>query len=155
MTVGLSQGAAIERRIVEQEHRELAHSIARIEEVARLVGTLGVNDLTGALETLVARLRKGLLAHADWEDAWLYPQMDDLAGTPWATRMMRFEHRQIAGLVETLATDARRLRERSGPNRLEDIRGHLCSLHTLVASHLEREIHFLVPLLDVGAGADA
>ena len=154
MTAELKHGAAIERRIVEQEHRELAHSIARIEEVARLAGTLGVNDLTSAIEALVARLRQGLLAHADWEDAWLYPQMDRLAGPPWATRMMRFEHRQIAALVDTLGADARRLRERSGPNRLEEIRGHLCSLHTLVTSHLEREMHFLVPLLDE-AGADA
>jgi hemerythrin-like domain-containing protein len=154
MTIPLSQGAAVERRIIEQEHRELAHSIARIEEVAELVGTLGVNDLTHALETLVARLRAGLLGHADWEDAWLYPHLDGLAGTPWATRMMRFEHRQIAALVDRVEADARRLRERSGPNSLAEVRGHLCSLHTLVTSHVERENHFLIPLLDV-AGADA
>lgn len=154
MSVELSQGAAVERRIVEQEHRELSHSIARIEEVAHLVGTLGVQDLARAIDDLIRSLRKGLLAHAEWEDAWLYPQMDVLAGTPWATRIMRFEHKQIAELVERLTEDSRRLRERSGPTRLEEIRGHLCSLHTMVQLHVEREAHFLIPLLDV-AGADA
>jgi hypothetical protein len=154
MVVERTHGAAIERRIVEQEHRELSHSIARIDDVAHLVGTLGVNDLRVAIDTLVRGLRSGLLAHADWEDAWLYPHMDNLAGTPWATRMMRFEHKQIAALVDTIASDARRLQERSAPIHLEEIRSHLCALHTLVTSHLERETHFLVPLLDV-AGADA
>jgi hemerythrin HHE cation binding domain-containing protein len=154
MSLELSHGAAIERRIVEQEHRELSHSIARIEEVANLVGSLGVSDLASAIDDLVRRLRKGLLAHAEWEDAWLYPQMDLIAGTPWATRMMRFEHQQIAGLVDLLTQDSRRLRERSGPTKLEEIRGHLCSLHTMVQLHVEREAHFLIPLLDV-AGADA
>ena len=40
-------------------------------------------------------LEHELKPHLAWEDRWLYPQLDEIAGTPWATRLPRFEHRQI------------------------------------------------------------
>jgi hemerythrin-like domain-containing protein len=154
MSIEMTTGLAIERRIVDHEHRELVHCVNHVEETAHLVGSLSVHDLVRALDQLMANLRTGVLAHDDWEDAWLYPRLDQLAGSPWATRLMRFEHGQIAHLIGRLDEATRRLHEGAAPVHLEEVRGLLWSIHAIVRHHLEREEHFLIPLLDV-AGADA
>ena len=86
MSIELTTGLAIERRIVDHEHRELVHAVNQIEETAHLVGSLSVHDLCHVLDQLMSNLRTGVLAHDDWEDAWLYPRLDQLAGSPCATR---------------------------------------------------------------------
>jgi iron-sulfur cluster repair protein YtfE (RIC family) len=148
MSTDLRRGAEIERRFIEQEHRELASGIARIEDVGGLSGSLAAPDLSAALRSLLDWLGKSLLPHCDWEDSWLYPELDRIAGTPWATRSMRFDHRQIRELIDRLEIDWELLRHEPSHRHLVELRARLYALHALVRSHVEREERFLVPLLD-------
>jgi iron-sulfur cluster repair protein YtfE (RIC family) len=148
MSSDLRQGAEVERRFIEHEHRELASGITRIEEVAGLSGSLAAPDLSAALRNLLDWLLKAYLPHCDWEDSWLYPELDRIAGTPWATRSMHFDHRQIRELFDRLEIDWELLRHEPSHRHLVELRARLYALHALVRSHVEREERFLVPLLD-------
>lgn len=148
MTVELRQGREVERRFLEAEHRDLVPGIARIEETAGLAGSLAAQDLSAALRSLLDWLERPFRSHCDWEDSWLYPTLDGIAGTAWATRSMRFDHRQIQELVGRLEIDWELLRREPTHRHLVDLRARLYGLHALVRAHIEREERFLVPLLD-------
>ena len=83
-----------------------------------------------------------------WEETWLFPQIDHRANTPWVARLIRFDHQQITRLASSLGSD--RVRLGHGPEAEASIeaRCHLFSLEALVRAHVEREEHFLLPLLD-------
>lgn len=148
MSTDLRQGAEVERRFIEHEHRELAVGLAHIEEVAGLAGSLSAPDLSASLRRLLDWLARSFLPHCDWEDGWLYPELDRIAGTPWATCSMRFDHRQVRELIERLEIDWELLRHEPTHRHLGDLRARLYGLHALIRCHLEREERFLVPLLD-------
>ena len=88
------------------------------------------------------------LPHAAWEETWLFPQIDKRAQTPWATRLVRFEHRQISRQAELVGTH--RLDVRHGPSALAagELRSDLIALEALVRANLEREERFLLPILE-------
>jgi hypothetical protein len=148
MSSDLRLGAEVERRFIEHEHREMATGIGRIEDVAGLAGSLAAPDLSAALRNVLDWLHRTFLPHCDWEDSWLYPELDRIATTPWATRSMRFDHRQIRELIDRLEIDWELLRHEPTHRHLGDIRARLYGLHALVRCHVEREERFLVPLLD-------
>ncbi len=148
MSSDLRLGAEVERRFIEHEHREMAIGIGRIEDVAGLAGSLAAPDLSAALRNVLDWLHRTYLPHCDWEDSWLYPELDRIAATPWATRSMRFDHRQIRELVDRLEIDWELLRHEPTHRHLGEIRARLYGLHALVRCHVEREERFLVPLLD-------
>jgi iron-sulfur cluster repair protein YtfE (RIC family) len=139
---------AIERRIISHEHRDLEHVVSRIEATAELAGNLAARDLAGALRSLLDSIQKTLLPHADWEDTWYYPQVDRLAGTPWATKLLRYEHQQIRATVERLEADWLALRREPTHRQLVDLRARLYGLHAVLTSHFEQEERFLIPLID-------
>ena len=153
---GQRQGAAaIERRIVGHEHREIEHVIARIETLAEMAGNLAARDLSTSLRTLLDSLEKSFLPHTEWEDNWCYPEIDRIAGTPWATRLLRFEHRQIRTAIERLEAEWLALRHEPSHRQLADLRARLYGLHALICSHFEQEERFLMPMLDAEAPADS
>ena len=155
MSSELRLGAEVERRFIEQEHRDLTHGIGRIDEVAGLAGSLAAPDLSAALRNVLDWLHKAYLPHCDWEDSWLYPELDRIAGTPWATRSMRYDHRQIRELIDRLEIDWELLRHEPTHRHLGEIRARLYGLHALVRCHVEREERFLVPLLDARGASPA
>ena len=140
---------AAERTFVEHEHRELVPGINRIHEVACSVGTIPATDLSRALRDVMAWVDDVLQPHAAWEEQWLYPELDQRAGTPWATRLMQFEHGQIRDMTSRLDEDHTRLFEFGHlGGEVSSIRCHLFGLEALLRAHVEREERFLVPLLD-------
>ena len=68
--------------------------------------------------------------------------------TPWATKSPRFEHRQIEAVIAALETDSARWLGRSTPQTDADVVSHLSAIRALVATHIEREERFLLPLLE-------
>jgi iron-sulfur cluster repair protein YtfE (RIC family) len=148
MSMDLRHGAEVERRFVESEHREMLPGIGRIDDVAGLAGSLAAPDLSASLRSVLDWLHKSFLPHCDWEDSWLYPELDRIAGTPWVTRSMRFDHRQIRELIDRLEIDWELLRREPTHRHLGEIRARLYALHALIHCHVEREERFLVPLLD-------
>ena len=81
-----------------------------------------------------------------WEDAWLLPQVDDQAETPWVTRLIQFDHRQITHEVDQLRTDHALLRQHPSREAIAQVSGDLSGLATLLRADLEREERFLGPL---------
>jgi hemerythrin-like domain-containing protein len=138
-----------ERTFVEHEHRELIPGINRIHEVACSVGTIPATELSRALRDVMAWVDGVLQPHAAWEEQWLYPELDQRAGTPWATRLMQFEHDQIRDMTSRLDADHTRLFEFGHlGGEVSAICCHLFGLEALLRAHVEREERFLVPLLD-------
>jgi Hemerythrin HHE cation binding domain len=82
-----------EHDFVAHEHADMRRGIERIHEAATLRGTSG--DLSFAALEVLHWVETVLEPHAQWEDRWLYPEVDERAGTQWATKLMTFEHQQI------------------------------------------------------------
>jgi hemerythrin-like domain-containing protein len=142
------RGTTAEHEVAEHEHREIARGVDRIHEVARFVGSVAAPDISIALLDVLDWIETILEPHASWEDAWLYPQIDERAGTPWATKLMTFEHHQIRALARHLEAD-RELLHREPSHDLEvELRGHLFAIEALPRAHIEREERFLIPLLE-------
>lgn len=139
---------AVELELLEHEHRRVrdglgvlragideAHLLARPDAIDRTVRTL-------------AWLRRDLLPHAAWEEAWLYPQLDATAGTPWATRALRFEHDQIRELAAALEAAFATAESRWGPEAAYGLAIAMARLEALISAHLAQEQWFVRPLLD-------
>jgi iron-sulfur cluster repair protein YtfE (RIC family) len=137
-----------EGRFAAQEHRDLAHGLAQIGETIERCTELTSEDLWARLHHALGWLGRELRPHLIWEDTWLYPQLDELAGTPWATRTARFEHRQIETLIAALESDSSRWLGHSTRRTDADVIAHLAAIRAVIAAHVEREERLLLPLLD-------
>jgi hemerythrin-like domain-containing protein len=89
-----------------------------------------------------------VLPHAAWEEAWLYPRLDTTAGTPWATRALRFEHEQIRELAAALETAFVAVEARWSPEAAFQLALAMARLETLISAHLAQEQWFVRPLLE-------
>ena len=142
------QSFSAERSFVDHEHRDLRPGIDRIHEVARSVGTMAAPDLSIVLLDVLDWVDKVVEPHAAWEDGWLYPEIDRRAGSPWATKTMRYEHHQIRAAASRLEADRDLLKHEPNHDQACDLLGHLVALETLLRAHTEREERFLFPILD-------
>lgn len=140
--------ATAEHSFVENEHRELGWGIDQIHRVAARVGSISTHELTYELLHVIRWVETVLEPHAAWEDAVLYGEMDDRAGTPWATKLMRYEHQQIRRMARSLNADRDILRQETTHEELVEVRARLFGLEALIRAHMEREKLFLIPLLD-------
>lgn len=152
---GFARSFTAERSFAEHEHRDLRPGVERIHEVARAVGTIAAPDLAIVLLDVLDWVDQVVEPHAAWEDAWLYPEIDRRAGTPWATKMPRYEHHQIRAAASRLELDRETLRHEPDHDQACELRGHLVALETLLRAHVEREERFLFPLLDEAAVPDS
>ena len=141
-------GTQAQWAFAEHEHRDLVRGLNRLHDVAceidlRPPAELSVHVL-GILEWLDGTLRP----HIAWEDAWLYPEIDARAGTPWATRATRFDHQQIREMAARVAADRPLLNSRLSAEQRAETRCHLVGLEALLRAHIEREERYLLPLLE-------
>ena len=148
-------GTTAEHAFAEHEHRDLAPGIDRIHDVARVVGSITAPDLSIALLDIVDWVHQILEPHAAWEDTWLYPEIDRRAGTPWATKLMTFEHQQIQEIATRVESDRDAMNREPSHDRVVELRGSLFALEALLRAHIEREDRFLIPLLDEGSAGVA
>lgn len=137
-----------EHAFVENEHRELAWGVDEIHGLGTRIGTIATHDLTYELLQVLTWIEKVLEPHAAWEETVVYDEIDQRAGTTWATKLMRYEHRQIRLLAHRLELDRETLRVETTHDELVELRGRLFALEALIRAHLEREELFLIPLLD-------
>lgn len=144
----------IEGRVVEQEHRHLRAGLSALQEAIERAHTMErAEAIDGAVQTL-GWLRRDLLPHAAWEEAWLYPQLDTAAGTPWATQALRFEHIQIKELAAALEREFAMAEIRWSPAEAFRLAVALARLETLISAHLAQEQWFVGPLLEMTGHAD-
>jgi iron-sulfur cluster repair protein YtfE (RIC family) len=140
-----------EHDFASHEHVEMRRGIDRIVEVARR--HVSNEELSAGVLEVLHWVDHVLEPHAQWEDRWLYPEIDERAGTPWATKLMSFEHKQIRDAAEALAGARFALREHGSTDAAIDVRGRLFALDALLRAHMAREERFLIPLLDEGPAA--
>ena len=133
---------------VEHEHAELTAGVARMHELACELPSRPASELLVGVADVLRWVDETLRPHMAWEEAWLFPQIDAHAQTPWATRLVRFDHRQIARQAERLSSH--RLDVRHGPAHAAavELRSDLLALEALVRANIEREEEFLLPILE-------
>ncbi len=136
-----------ESRFEAQEHRDLALGLSHIEEIVTRASELGPDGLWGRLHETLRWLDRDVRPHMAWEDRWLYPQLDEIAESPWATRSARLEHRQIERMIAALETDSDRWLGHATPRTGAEVVQHLAAIHAVLATHVEREERLLLPLL--------
>lgn len=138
----------------EHEHRELIRGINHIHDVACDIGGWATPELSLRVRDVLAWVDHHLEPHIAWEESWLYPEIDIRTGTPWATRMARFDHRQIRDAATRLRADQELLDRDRMRERLIELRCHLFGLEALLRAHIEREERYLIPLLADAASPD-
>jgi iron-sulfur cluster repair protein YtfE (RIC family) len=131
----------------EHEHQDLIRGIDRIHDVACKIDGWVTAELSVRVLGILAWLEDGLEPHISWEESWLYPQIDALTGTPWATRAARFDHRQIRDMAARVRADRSIVLEHGAREQLAELRCDLFSLEALLRAHVEREERYLIPLL--------
>ena len=137
-----------ESRFEAQEHRDLARGLAHVDELIEHAPALSSEALWARLHETLRWLDREVRAHMAWEDRWLYPQLDEIAGTTWATRSPRAEHRQIETMIVTLQSDSERWLGHATPHTCAAVVQHLSAIRAVLATHVEREERLLLPLLD-------
>jgi hemerythrin-like domain-containing protein len=151
MSVLAEAGDAVERRFVDQEHREILHGLGRIQEVAELAGSLAAVDLASSLGNLVRWLEATVVPHLAWEDQWLFVHLTERLGSDWPSRLLRFEHAQLRRAMCALEIHVNALRHEPHHGQLIQLRSDLYALDALLRAHLERETEFLLPALEGSA----
>ena len=136
------------RAFGEHEHRELRWGTGRIHDAASSVSVGSRIEARRAVRDVVAWSGRTLEPHIAWEESWLYPQIEVMTGTPWSTRMARFDHGQIAALVARLRLDEATATHSLTPTSCSDLRCDLFSLEAVLNAHIDREEKLLLPLLD-------
>jgi hemerythrin-like domain-containing protein len=144
-----------ERAFAEHEHRDLVRGINHLHEVACGIGQSATPELSDHVLVALRWFDESLEPHVAWEESWLYPEIDERCGTPWATRAARFDHQQIRDLVGRVRQDRQALTLGARPDRHDQLRCHLFGLEALLRAHLEREERFLMPLLETVGPGDA
>lgn len=122
----------------EHEHRDLVRGINRIHDVACEIGHRATPEWSSEVLELLTWIDRSLQPHIAWEEAWLYPEIDERTGTPWATRAARFDHRQVRAMAARLRQDHESLRRHDAPDLEAEVRCHLFSLEALLRAHIER-----------------
>lgn len=139
---------SIEVQLLEHEHQRVRAGLANLQEaIARAHAVTRVEAIDGAVRT-IGWLRRDLLPHAAWEEAWLYPQLDALAQTPWATRALRLEHEQIREVAAALEHEFVAAEAKWTTEQAYRLVVALTRLDSLVSAHLAQEQWLVRPLLD-------
>ena len=124
-------GMTAEYAFAKHEHRELAPGIERIHVVARVVGSIAAPDLSIILLDVLDWIETVLEPHAAWEDAELYPRINRRVGTPWATKLLTFEHRQMREVATKLEADRELLHGELNHDQAIELRGPRFALEAL------------------------
>jgi iron-sulfur cluster repair protein YtfE (RIC family) len=135
------------RSFAEHELNELAAGIDRIHELGEELTTLPVDQRAASIRKVLQWIDADVKPHMAWEESWLFPQIDDRAGTPWATRLVRFDHQQIAAQADRLHAHCA-YGNHLPPHDTVMLVADLSRLEALLRANVEREERFLLPLLD-------
>jgi iron-sulfur cluster repair protein YtfE (RIC family) len=103
------------------EHKELFPNVDRIRQVAESIGDVAVTELRRGVEEVYDFLANHLKPHAEAEDAALYPVVQQVLGSPDATKTMSRDHVEV---------------------------GVLFGVYGLVKVHFAKEEEVYLPILD-------
>jgi iron-sulfur cluster repair protein YtfE (RIC family) len=142
-----AEGRQAVRTYADHEHEELRAAVEWIHEVTEGMSRLPVDRRSESLRRVLHWVDADLKPHMAWEESWLFPDTDDRTMPHWATRLVRFDHRQIAAQAERLRAHC----AYGSPIPSSDISplvADLAGFEALMRAHIEREERFLMPLLE-------
>lgn len=140
---------AIEAQFFEHEHRRLRAGLSILQATIAEAHRLTRADAADRVVRTLAWLRRDVLPHAAWEEAWLFPHLDGTAGTPWATQALRVEHEQIRDVATFLEGQYQAAYDHWTAEQAFGLAVALARLETLVSAHLAQEERFVLPLLEL------
>lgn len=147
MTAALAADT-VELQVLEHEHSRVRSGLAALQEVLADPHLRTRPEAIDRTARTLQWLRRDVLPHAAWEEAWLFPRIDTTAGTPWATRLLRFEHEQIRELATALENAFVAAEARWGQDAAFQLAIAMARLEALISAHLAQEQWFVRPLLD-------
>lgn len=124
-----------------EEHVEFETHLDHMLTAARELPELSVEERHGVVRRILDFLETQLFPHAEAEELTLYREVGRVLGNPWATGPMIYDHLLIRRRAHEL--------ESTDPADCARVQEHLVALHTLVASHFEKEEQLYLPLLEV------
>ena len=136
------------RSFVDHEHQELVVGIDRIHEVACELPTLSAPLMSTCIERVLHWVDETLRPHMAWEESSLFATIDDRAQTRWATRLVRFDHRQIRQQADRLRAHRSGLAHGPSADTIIELRCDLFAPGGAPPRQSEREEQFLLPLLE-------
>lgn len=145
---------AIEGQLLDQEHRQIRAGLSNLEEAIGGAHAMSRSEAIDHVVRTLAWLRRDLLPHAAWEEAWLYPHLDAAAGTPWATQALRFQHEQIKEVAAALEREFASAEVRWSAQEAFQLTIALTRLEALISAHLAQEQWFVGPLLEMTGHTD-
>lgn len=143
---------AVEERIVEREHQALRAGLATLRDAIDEAHHLSPLDLADRVARTSTWLRRDVVPHLAWEEAWLYPRLDEAAGSPWATRGLRVQHEQVRELAAALETVSSTSHERWTGETEVHVVAAMARLDAVLSAHMAQEELTVLPLLDVLPG---
>ncbi len=131
------------------EHKELFVHVERIREVAEIVCDGPITEIRKGVEETYEFLAYHLLAHAQAEDAALYPAVQKALGSPLATKTMSRDHIEVGRYIEELAELKKGLNVKAltGP-QAQALHRVLYGLYAILKLHFAKEEEVYLPILD-------
>src|SRR5512138_2790988 len=86
-----------------EEHKELFPHVNRIRQVAEMIGEAPLSNIRRGVEEVYDFLANHLKPHAEAEDAALYPVVQQVLGSPDATKTMSRDHKEVGLYIDELA----------------------------------------------------
>ena len=138
------------------EHKELFPYVDQIRRVAELIGDAPIAEIRRGVDEVYDFLANHLQPHAEAEDAALYPVVQNVLGSPDATKTMSRDHKEVGRYIEELAGLKDSLIGRSLTRKqATDLRRVLFGVYGLVKVHFAKEEEVYLPILDQRLTPDA
>lgn len=131
------------------EHRELFPEVERILAAADSIGNASIDEVRRGVDRAYDFLAHHLLPHAQAEDAALYPTVQQVLGSPDATRPMSRDHVEVGSYIADLAALRKGLTANGlSPEQITELRRVLYGLYAIVKLHFAKEEEVYLPILD-------
>lgn len=130
------------------EHKELFPNVERIRQVAELIGDVPLTEIRLGVEEVYDFLAHHLKPHAEAEDAALYPVVQQVLGSPEATKTMSRDHKEVGFYITELAALKNELTNPLTPVQATALRRILFGVYGLVKVHFAKEEEVYLPILD-------
>lgn len=138
------------------EHKELFPHVDRIRQAAEWIGEAPLTEVRRAVEEVYDFLAYHLKPHAEAEDAALYPVVQQVLGSPDATKTMSRDHVEVGRYIEELASLKAELTDRPLTSaQATALRRVLFGVYALVKVHFAKEEEVYLPILERGLTPEA
>lgn len=145
LLAGAAQGAERVTQPFRTEHVVIKEHLGHIEQMVASVEAAEPGKLPAAMGRVVNAFEDHIAAHAAWEEQYLYPVVDRLAGTgeyPFTAAMVQ-EHRIVGRWIGEL----REMQQSAAPDARAFAR-RATMLLGLIHAHFEDEEEVLLPVID-------